>query len=232
MSPEQRSMIDRSVDLSSHRTAVAHNDVAPGRIPQDVEPVAPDAAAQRAGISTVKSRPGAPLEIEGFDAVASESQQPALHMKDVRFHDVQGGESLFAICKDYYDDTSLVAALAQFNKMGDASQIRAGRRLMIPPASVLGGKTSALASNKAGPAESTSPSSALVKQTTEKPAKAGTDKPASPIKTYTVKSGDSLSSIAQRFLGDREKWRDLHKLNRKVIDDPDNLKVGTVIRLL
>jgi nucleoid-associated protein YgaU len=34
------------------------------------------------------------------------------------------------------------------------------------------------------------------------------------------------------MLGDKEKWRDLHRLNRKVIDDPDNLKVGTVIRVL
>jgi nucleoid-associated protein YgaU len=233
MSPEQRSMIDRNVDLSSRRTEIASagGDDAPAvpRVPDGVEPVPTDASAspmdqRHVNVSTVKSREAAPIEIEGFVPVDSETQL-AIDMKDIRFHDVRGGESLFAICKDYYNDISLVAPLAKFNKMEDASQIRAGRRLMIPPAEVLGGKRVAAAST-ATPTSRTGTHSALVKQTSEKTAKAGSPR------TYTIKSGDSLSSIAQRYLGDREKWRELHKINRKVIDDPDNLKVGTIIRLL
>jgi nucleoid-associated protein YgaU len=234
MSPEQRSMVDRSVDLSSHRVAGApDSDAAEARIPDGVEPVPSDpassASTQQLAMSTVRTREAVPIELEGFVPVANESEV-AVNLKDVQFHDVRGGESLFAICKQYYDDTSLTDALAKFNKMSDASQIRSGRRLMIPPASALGGKTTTVAASDAGAtpkvAESAAKSSALVKMTTEKPAKAAAPK------TYTVKAGDSLSSIAQRFLGDREKWRDLHKLNRKVIDDPDSLKVGTVIKLL
>ena len=50
-------------------------------------------------------------------------------------------------------------------------------------------------------------------------------------RTYTVKSGDSLSSIAQKQLGDANRWREIFLLNRAIIRDPDRIFPGQVLVL-
>ena len=218
MSPEQRSMVDRTVGLQQHGGAETAQSVS-----RDVQPVntlAPQSGS--AEITTLVSREQEQIQIPGFVPVDEGS---AVNVKDVRFHDVRGGESLFAICQQYYGDTSLVQALAQFNKMNDPAQVRAGRRLMIPTAEALGGKSHAAPS----PATPSKPP-ALRPTAVAANTKPG-DQGKRAAKTYTVKQGDSLSAIAQRMLGDREKWRDLHRINRKVINDPDNIRAGTVLKL-
>lgn len=50
-----------------------------------------------------------------------------------------------------------------------------------------------------------------------------------PPKTYTVKKGDTLWTIAQKQLGSGDKWQNLAKLNN--ISNPNNLKVGQVLKL-
>jgi nucleoid-associated protein YgaU len=46
-------------------------------------------------------------------------------------------------------------------------------------------------------------------------------------KTYTIKSGDSLSKIAKMELGSSSKWNDIYKLNAKTIgSDPNRIKLG------
>ncbi|WP_088889130.1 LysM peptidoglycan-binding domain-containing protein [Leptolyngbya ohadii] len=51
---------------------------------------------------------------------------------------------------------------------------------------------------------------------------------AQPGKTlYTVQAGDTLSSIAVRFYGNRERWREIYEANRNVIgNDPNRLRAG------
>ncbi|GIE98883.1 M15 family metallopeptidase [Paractinoplanes rishiriensis] len=56
-------------------------------------------------------------------------------------------------------------------------------------------------------------------------------RPVAVVEKYTVKSGDTLSTIAKR-LHVPGGWRALYNLNRGVIgDDPDLIVVGTVLRL-
>lgn len=45
--------------------------------------------------------------------------------------------------------------------------------------------------------------------------------------TYTVKKGDTLSALAARFLGDRNRWRDIVAANPGVT--PETLKAGQSI---
>lgn len=46
-------------------------------------------------------------------------------------------------------------------------------------------------------------------------------------KTYTVKSGDSLSKIAKLELGDSSQWSRIYQLNKKVIgQNPNAIKPG------
>ena len=50
-------------------------------------------------------------------------------------------------------------------------------------------------------------------------------------KTYTVKKGDSLSKIAKRVYGDAQQWRKIHEANRDIIDNPDLIYPGQVLKL-
>lgn len=47
--------------------------------------------------------------------------------------------------------------------------------------------------------------------------------------TYTVQKGDTLWSIAQRFLGDGKRWREIVEVNPGL--EPSKLKIGQVIML-
>ncbi len=52
---------------------------------------------------------------------------------------------------------------------------------------------------------------------------------ASAGKTYTVKSGDSLSRIAKRELGSYNRWTELYSANRSVVKDPNLLQPGMTL---
>jgi LysM repeat protein len=53
------------------------------------------------------------------------------------------------------------------------------------------------------------------------------DQPAS--RRYTVRIGDTLSSIAQRFYGNPADWRWLYQVNRSVIHNPNVIRPGEVL---
>jgi len=53
--------------------------------------------------------------------------------------------------------------------------------------------------------------------------------PATQIATYTVRPGDTLSSIAARLYGDRAAWTRLYEANRNVIADPTRLRPGVTL---
>jgi nucleoid-associated protein YgaU len=50
-------------------------------------------------------------------------------------------------------------------------------------------------------------------------------------KTYTVKSGDTLSKIAKDHLGDANDYMQIFNLNKDQLSDPDKIKPGQVLRL-
>lgn len=50
-------------------------------------------------------------------------------------------------------------------------------------------------------------------------------------KTYTVVSGDSLSKIAKHVYGDANRWHDIFNANRDLLDNPDKIQPGQVLKL-
>lgn len=48
---------------------------------------------------------------------------------------------------------------------------------------------------------------------------------------YTIKSGDTLSAIAKRYLGDANKYQMIVEANPEKIKDPDRINAGDTIRL-
>ena len=50
-------------------------------------------------------------------------------------------------------------------------------------------------------------------------------------KSYTVKSGDTLSRIAKEHLGDAKDYMKIFNLNKDQLSNPDVIKPGQVLRL-
>jgi nucleoid-associated protein YgaU len=52
-----------------------------------------------------------------------------------------------------------------------------------------------------------------------------------PERTYTVKSGDTLSKIAKETLGDANAYMEIFNANKDVLSDPDKIKPGQVLKI-
>jgi len=50
-------------------------------------------------------------------------------------------------------------------------------------------------------------------------------------RTYTIEKGDTLSKIAKEHLGHASAWKQIFEANRDVLDDPDRIFPGQVIKL-
>ena len=55
--------------------------------------------------------------------------------------------------------------------------------------------------------------------------------PASAPRTYTVQSGDTLSTISKRFYGTPSRWIDIYQANRDRLPSENALRVGQTIRI-
>ena len=52
-----------------------------------------------------------------------------------------------------------------------------------------------------------------------------------PARRYTVRPGDTLSSIALRFYGSRSRWPVIYQANKAVIKNPDAIFPGEVLTI-
>ena len=50
-------------------------------------------------------------------------------------------------------------------------------------------------------------------------------------RTYTVKSGDTLSGIAKEHLGDANAYMKIYEANRDQLSDPDKIKPGQILKM-
>ncbi len=132
-----------------------------------------------------------------------EDQRPAA----VATYRVKKGDSLWSIAQEHYGDGHLAKKLAEFNvargRLRDADTILVGATILLPEPRVLG-----------------APGSRAV----------ATSEPAKP-REYTVRKGDTLGEIAQRELGSSKRWEAIVAANRRVINDPDDIRVGMVLRI-
>ncbi len=48
---------------------------------------------------------------------------------------------------------------------------------------------------------------------------------------YTVKSGDTLSKISQKFLGGANKYMEVFNANKDQLSDPDKIQVGQKLKI-
>ena len=68
--------------------------------------------------------------------------------------------------------------------------------------------------------------------TKQQPAAQGTSGTQSAqMTTYTVQSGDTLSAIAKRYLGNANEYMAIFNANRDQLSDPDTIKPGQVLKI-
>ena len=159
-------------------------------------------------VDPISERPGATIEMGRQVPRGVGADRDQAETTTYRFHDVRRGESLTSICRHYYGDISLLAELARFNSIDNTDALPIGRRLRIPEAGDL------VRGRQAEPQQSDQASLP----------------PRSP-NNYTVQEGDNLSTIAQRMLGSSRRYLAIYELNRDVLDSPDDLKPGMVLRI-
>lgn len=197
--------------------ASSHNDPADQRAAQLIDLATSD---RRLSMPAPRPEP-APLLPRVGEPRAPRPQPDAMPVRlppaappPARVHEVRSGESLSSIAHRYYGEVGLTERLAKHNGVTDPDMLWAGRTIEIPPAAVLNGDAAA------------PPASEPV--ATPPPETAGET---APHGTYRVRPGDSLSTIAQRFMSSAGQWRRLYELNRDVISDPNEVQAGTVLRI-
>jgi len=126
-------------------------------------------------------------------------------------HKVINGETLRSICSQHYGDSGLANALAEWNNLPNANAISHGQHISLPIQSSL--ITRGFPINKKV-VEITKPVAPAVNNTG----------------IYVVKSGDTLSEIAQYVMGSAKKVQLLIDYNRNTMPNPDRIQVGMQLK--
>jgi LysM repeat protein len=203
--------------------------------PQDNSTINPGATAVRPGQIATGPGPTAPpdnfiiqpvnvprtsTDVIGRPTIDLNSDPVGPTAAPEKIHTVSKGDSLSSISKRYYNDPNQWQKIADANKLTKNSQLKLGMKLTIPAA-----KTAA----PAPAAPSTQPAS----QSTPVASGSGSDTatPSASEMSYTVKSGDTLSTIAGKTLGNKNKWAIILDANKATLKDPKDLKVGMVLKV-
>ena len=135
---------------------------------------------------------------------------PRSTSQDGHYHTVQRGDSLRAICSSVYGDSGLANSVASWNGLASPDLLELGQRISLPSRTALLTESSVQYSPQQQENQQAQTSS-----------KYG---------TYIVKSGDTLSEIAQDKCGSARYTNLLIKLNKQTMTNPDMLQVGMRIR--
>ena len=116
---------------------------------------------------------------------------------------IKAGDTLSTIAGDFYKDTRKWSVIAKANPGVDPSKLKIGQVINVPT------------------------DGAIARQATTVPERASNaSRPAGT--THTVATGETLSAIAERYLGSKGAWKRLYEANKDAIgSDPAKLKVGT-----
>jgi nucleoid-associated protein YgaU len=224
-------------DIRPEPSAEIAGDVVPasnGVTPIPSEP-RPSRSVVMVGGATPKAEPAAKVQPR------KQESEPG-----VKLRPIGDGESLYSICKQEYGDGALTDALARYNKSAvpDPRRIRKGVTIRVPPVETLrGGKSPRASAEEVARADAPAMAASELVAVEARDA-VGTDRrvdvietPAAPMKptdsgrVYVVKKGDTLTSIAQRELGSKGRWKDIVSANGGSLKDPAALVPGMKIRI-
>lgn len=206
-----------------------------------VRPGAPEPApAAQASVAAIREVP-----VAATPPAAAESQVLAKYT-------VRAGDDLWSLAQRAYGDGTQWRRIAEANPdLEPAGDLVPGARLIVPDADLAGLSAKAPPARDGAPPGSVQPSSdapdsmvateaSAAVTTSPSPARprvaaaaVAPGLPADPFgpatKRVRVEAGDTLSALAERYLGDPDAWPRIYELNRDQIDDPDQIDVGWVL---
>ena len=80
-------------------------------------------------------------------------------------------------------------------------------------------------------AENESATDVLIVEPSADTSKENNFQPPADFEEYVVKYGDTLSGIAQKFLGSQSRYQEIYEANRDRMSSPDRLDVGKPLRI-
>lgn len=115
---------------------------------------------------------------------------------------VQPGDTFSSIASKHYQDESKWFDIAQSNPTVDPTRLRVGQKLRLPAIQFLAKHQEPVPPGPTG------------------------------IRTYTIRPGDSLSTVAEVSYGDPTLWRVIYNFNRdKIGDNPNAIQAGMTLRV-
>lgn len=118
---------------------------------------------------------------------------------------VKPGDTLGSIAREFYGTDKHASAIAKANPFKDPQRLRSGEELRVPrdPLNIQG--------------KDTAPPSPAA--------------PPGPSRTYTVRPGDTLSSISKSQYGTVKHADLIYQANRAALSSPDDIRVGQVLAI-
>lgn len=174
----------------------------------------------------------APIEFSDDSAFAG-SASPIGRVGDRQRYVVQPNDNFWSISRKCYGAGRFYAALAMHNRdiISDPKMMKPGVTISTPDVSVLEQRYSAVIP-KAGPAvDSDSPVTTAQTRKSASIEPAGYFVSGDGVPMYRVGDQDTLTSIAKSHLGRTSRWVQILEMNRNVLRDGNELKIGTVLRL-
>lgn len=150
---------------------------------------------------------------------ANRSENPTRSAAQI--HHVGENENLSTIARHYYGKASLWRKVYQANRnvIRDPNFVRTGVRLVIPlPDSEPSATAGRVSADRTRTATSGGTRARRIAESSR-------------LDSYTIRSGDTLSHLAQRFYGTQRAMTKLHELNKDRISDPNVLQIGMTIRV-
>ncbi|MGV3524877.1 MAG: LysM peptidoglycan-binding domain-containing protein [Candidatus Sericytochromatia bacterium] len=190
---------------------------APSDTPQTAIPV----------LSTVRPSQPASLGTDQLQVSVQGSASPSVSLDTApqfTLHTVKRGETLGKIANQYLGNANRHPEIYQANRddLRNPNDLRIGMTLKIPvPPSAVPSTPIQLPQEPAPPV---APAQPVAPTQPTAPAEAS-------YSQYTVKRGESLSSIALDTLGDSERYMEIFQANRDVLKDPDALRLGMTLKI-
>ncbi|WP_437229038.1 LysM peptidoglycan-binding domain-containing protein [Planctomicrobium sp. SH661] len=134
-------------------------------------------------------------------------------------YQVQSGDNYWTISRRYYGSARFFSALSEYNKhrIPSPEKMKPGMYVLVPDIEVLHQKYPQLTGGgPRDPAESA-------------PAGFFVDSNGQPC--YRIGKGDTLTDIAQNYLGRSSRWVQIQSMNQDRLGDGKTLKIGTILRL-
>ena len=148
------------------------------------------------------------------------------HLQEDGTYQIQSGDSYWNISRKAYGTPLYYRALAEFNSktIPNPQNMTEGARIQIPPTAELERRYPKLTAAKPTPALSN-----ILKTSAEEKQSFFNDESGAPM--YRIQKNDTLTGIAQKYLGRASRWIQIYELNRQSLPDPNKLKIGTLLKL-